>query len=92
VGEKPRNAYGLYDVHGNVWEWCQDCWSDDYSESSGAHPQAYGSGDTDDSTRVVRGGAFRDAAGYARSASRGWNAPGGRWDSLGFRPARVITE
>ncbi len=89
VGEKPANAFGLFDMHGNIWEWCEDDWSPDYSRSRHAHPGAYrakGAGG-----RVVRGGSFGSSAGVARSAYRNHGEPSLRVDYLGFRPAMGIT-
>ncbi|MEW6073947.1 MAG: SUMF1/EgtB/PvdO family nonheme iron enzyme [Planctomycetota bacterium] len=90
VGEKPANDFGLYDTHGNVWEWCQDEWSTNYKKPQRVHPAAYES--KGDGGRVVRGGSFHVVARFARSAFRfGW-LPRFRFAYLGFRPARVITE
>lgn len=88
VGEKPANPFGLYDMHGNVEEWVQDCWSDDYKESRHSHPGAYEPADAGGSYRVSRGGSFAFDARYARSAFRFHVPPGDRWRPLGFRPAR----
>ena len=89
VGEKDANPFGLFDMHGNVWEWCQDSWSEDYSKSSQAHPDAFE--DAGDPRRVYRGGSFLYSADGARSACRSGVEPSGRYRSLGFRPARVIS-
>ncbi|MCP3920024.1 MAG: SUMF1/EgtB/PvdO family nonheme iron enzyme [bacterium] len=86
VKEKPSNAFGLYDVHGNVWEWVEDRWSEGYSESMAAHPAAYVP--TRGSYRVFRGGGFAVVAQRARSAFRRYAPPGFRSAGLGFRPAR----
>jgi len=77
VGEKKPNAWGLYDVHGNVWEWSSD-WYGGY---------AYPTGPTAGSIRVFRGGGWLTDAGDCRSASRGGSAPGDRGRDLGFRVA-----
>jgi formylglycine-generating enzyme required for sulfatase activity/serine/threonine protein kinase len=94
VGEKPANAFGLYDVHGNVWEWTISPWSSDYSgreagiqhdprqaEGTSAADLAAASGED----RVVRGGGIRDSADWARSACRNWWFPRFRNGGLGFR-------
>ncbi|HED64819.1 MAG TPA: DUF4062 domain-containing protein [Planctomycetes bacterium] len=89
VREKEANPFGLFDMHGNVWEWCLDRWSPNYQESSAVHPDAWQ--DTPDRRRVFRGGSFWFEARYARSAYRDDWHPEFRGLVLGFRPARVTT-
>ena len=87
VGSFGANGFGLYDMHGNVYEWCRDRYGDYGSEQVGDGLRSVSSS----SDRVYRGGSFYDAATRARSASRFGNAPAFRFSSLGLRPARIIT-
>ncbi|MFC1526943.1 formylglycine-generating enzyme family protein [Candidatus Latescibacterota bacterium] len=80
VGAKLPNPWGLFDMHGNVYEWCDD-WFGPYSGG----PQADPSGPSTGSDRVVRGGGFDDGARTARSAYRHPFAPGQRFDNVGAR-------
>ncbi len=82
VGAFPPNAFGLHEMHGNVWEWCQDAWHGDYNgaPADGSAWEAGGSG-----ARVVRGGSWDDDPVYARSASRYGGDPVNRYDFVGFR-------
>jgi formylglycine-generating enzyme required for sulfatase activity len=84
VAQKPANAWGLYDVHGNVWEWTGD-W---YASSYPAGPQVDPTGPEGGAWRVFRGGSFWDVAEYARSAFRVNVPPGFRFRYLGFRVVR----
>ena len=82
VGSYRPNGYGLYDMGGNVWEWCADWYgSDYYSKSSGQNPLGPDSG----SSRVLRGGGWSNYTYYLRVAYRGYYFPHNRIDGLGFR-------
>ncbi len=86
VGGKKPNAWGLYDMHGNVWEWCQDRWDEDGYATSLSHDPT---GPDRGLLRVIRGGAWSRPAPVCRSASRFWFTPALRDYDLGFRLARA---
>ncbi|TQD29544.1 formylglycine-generating enzyme family protein [Methanolobus vulcani] len=87
VGQKKPNPWGLYDVHGNVWEWCQDEWHDDYT---GAPDDGSSWEDGSSSDRIIRGGGLGVEAWYCRSAFRYYFQPDGRGSPVGFRLLRKI--
>ena len=83
VGNLEPNGYGLHDVHGNLWEWCQDTYASyEVTPRDGTAHEPGGPGG-----RVGRSGSWLDTAPYCRSSRRGSRDPGVRYHSLGFRPA-----
>jgi formylglycine-generating enzyme required for sulfatase activity len=84
VGSFLPNDFGLYDMTGNVWEWCSD-WKGDYSSGIQTNPQGPSMG----SGRVFRGGSWGDSPLYCRVAGRDDGAPHGRVSIVGFRIART---
>ena len=84
VGQKKPNGFGLYDMSGNVYEWCWD-WKGDYSSGSQTDPTGPDSG----SVRVDRGGCWGNRAGYTRVSDRSSDVPAFRRGYLGFRLSRL---
>lgn len=87
VGEKKPNAWGIYDMHGNVGEWCRDYYGE-YQNNSVVNPCNLNLGEG----RVIRGGSWRSYAWDCRSASRYWNIQTNHLFSVGFRVAIVAAE
>ncbi|MDE0244681.1 MAG: formylglycine-generating enzyme family protein [Gammaproteobacteria bacterium] len=88
VGSYAPNAFGLYDMHGNAWEWVQDCWNDHYRR---APRDGAARLEGDCSMRVLRGGAFGYEPGSLRAAFRTAIPRGTRSNDIGFRVARTLT-
>ena len=82
VGSFSPNEFGLYDMHGNVWEWVQDCWTDNYN----GRTKSAASVTVDGCARyVLRGGSWYNDADFARSSYRGNETPHFRDGGVGFR-------
>ena len=87
VASYSANAFGLYDMHGNVWEWTQDCWNGSY-KGAPSDGTAWLSGECGE--RVLRGGSWYSDPNNLRSASRGRYSAGNRSSSIGFRLSRTL--
>ena len=84
VGSFPANAWGLHDMHGNVWQWCDD-WLGDYPRKDAIDPTGPEKGQSKGQSRVLRGGSWYDNPLYCRSAYRYWLEPGFRDYICGLR-------
>jgi formylglycine-generating enzyme required for sulfatase activity len=83
VGEKLANSWGLHDMYGNVWEWCEDVWHENYNGAP-TDGSAWLTGG-EQNTRALRGGSWYDGAINCRSACRGRNIAGNSYYTFGFR-------
>jgi formylglycine-generating enzyme required for sulfatase activity len=84
VAQKKPNEFGLFDMSGNVWEWVQDCYAQDYKQA----PQDGSAWEQGCQYRVLRGGSWDSLLDSLRSATRFWRYPGNRYDGIGFRLAQ----
>lgn len=87
VGSFSPNVWGLHDMHGNVYEWVQDCWNNSYN---GAPPDGSARESGDCPGRAMRGGSWGGHPRHIRSAYRNWHRTGNRADHVGFRVARDL--
>jgi formylglycine-generating enzyme required for sulfatase activity len=88
VGGKQPNAWGLYDMHGNVSEWCSDTYGADYSQKEVADP----AGPAEGSYKVIRGGSWRHFPPACRSAARNSAPPAYQLRETGFRVGMEVSE
>jgi len=88
VGSFPANKFGLYDMHGNVWEWMEDCWTDEYGGNTPADGTPYLRPNCNG--RVMRGGSWEDYSGDIRAAARVASGAEEQSWADGFRVARSV--
>ena len=88
IGSYGANRFGLFDIHGNVWEWVEDCCHENYIRAPDDGSPQVSVGDC--ALRVMRGGAWNGHPGSIRSASRLWNTATARISGVGLRIARDL--
>jgi formylglycine-generating enzyme required for sulfatase activity len=91
VGGRRANAFGIHDMHGNVWEWVEDCWHADFNGAP-TDGKAWNTNCTDATRHVIRGGSWQFGADGLRSAFRGSEYTDYRLQFLGFRVARSLAQ
>lgn len=84
VGLFPANKFGLYDMHGNVWEWCEDNWHNSY-EGAPTDGSAWLNKSDNGTSKIIRGGSWLNIPGSCRSAYRLSDSRDNRYNSVGFR-------
>ena len=89
VGKKQSNAFGLHDMYGNVWEWVEDCWHENYNDAP-SNGSAWMGGECH--RRVLRGSSWFNTPGNVRSAVRDGASSGSRNFVVGFRIARTLRQ
>lgn len=87
VGSFAANGFALHDMHGNVWEWVEDCWHENYVDAPG-DGSAWASGSCE--KRILRGGSWKAEPRALRSAERNWEWARDRGNAHGFRVARTL--
>ncbi len=92
VGQLRPNGFGVYDMHGNAWEWCQDYFLRTYDEKLIGKTSVDPLGPSEGSRRALRGAGWFHRAGHCRSALRNRNVPGCGDSNLGFRLAAVLAQ
>ena len=91
VKHYPRNAWGLYEMNGNVWEWCQDVFIEEIGTDSVVDPLHSPAKPEEGASRVIRGGSWYDHGRFTRSAYRSRSTPDFRNYGLGFRLSLMVT-